>query len=242
MSSHWCSLCALLRKGTPGFKIDLRATLCSSLSLVFAEICTASALISIGTVIGKTNPVQLILIAILEVSGFILNGWLLQTFFEVSLCLSVLISNRVPHVVNRKFYLPFSKGWTTDHHKCPDLTEYRLVFACSIHFVFARITCPPVLFSPLKHLVHNKTHLIYLVCASRVWQSVTVFPISRWSLCTVPCSFIPLGRSSGWCSPGSCVGKDQKRPLRKRKWTTKLDCSPCLVCIVKWISNKQIDT
>uniref|UniRef100_A0A8C5AZI4 Rh blood group, D antigen n=1 Tax=Gadus morhua TaxID=8049 RepID=A0A8C5AZI4_GADMO len=30
-----------------------------------------------------TNPVQLILIAILEVSGFILNGWLLQTFFEV---------------------------------------------------------------------------------------------------------------------------------------------------------------
>ncbi|KAG7280707.1 hypothetical protein CRUP_004507 [Coryphaenoides rupestris] len=52
-------------------------------SLVLAEMCTASALVSVGTVMGKTNPVQLILIAILEVSGFILNGWLLQTFLEV---------------------------------------------------------------------------------------------------------------------------------------------------------------
>ncbi|CAL8286045.1 unnamed protein product [Lota lota] len=57
-------------------RIDLK-------SLVLAEICTASALISMSTVIGKTNPVQLILIAILEVSGFILNGWLLQTVLEV---------------------------------------------------------------------------------------------------------------------------------------------------------------
>ncbi|XP_056445998.1 rh blood group, D antigen [Gadus chalcogrammus] len=63
--------------------IQSRRILIDMKSLVFAEICTASALISIGTVIGKTNPVQLILIAILEVSGFILNGWLLRTFFEV---------------------------------------------------------------------------------------------------------------------------------------------------------------
>ena len=76
--------------GRPWLEDDLKATLFSFLSLVFAEICTASALISIGTVIGKTNPVQLILIAILEVSGFILNGWLLRTFLEVSLCLSHL--------------------------------------------------------------------------------------------------------------------------------------------------------
>lgn len=43
----------------------------------------ASALISIGTVLGKTNPLHLILIALLEVSGFVLNGWLLQTLLGV---------------------------------------------------------------------------------------------------------------------------------------------------------------
>ncbi|KAI3367899.1 hypothetical protein L3Q82_026724 [Scortum barcoo] len=41
-------------------RIDLR-------SLVVAELCAASALISIGAVMGKTNPVHLILIALLEV-------------------------------------------------------------------------------------------------------------------------------------------------------------------------------
>ncbi|XP_045919016.1 rh blood group, D antigen [Micropterus dolomieu] len=52
-------------------------------SLVVAEMCTASALISIGAVMGKTNPVHLILIALLEVSGFVLNEWLLQTLLKV---------------------------------------------------------------------------------------------------------------------------------------------------------------
>lgn len=53
-------------------------------SLVVAEMCTASALISIGAMLGKTNPVHLILIALLEVSGFVLNEWLLQTLLRVS--------------------------------------------------------------------------------------------------------------------------------------------------------------
>ncbi|XP_038585870.1 rh blood group, D antigen [Micropterus salmoides] len=52
-------------------------------SLVVAEMCTASALISIGAVMGKTNPVHLILIALLEVSGFVLNEWLLRTLLNV---------------------------------------------------------------------------------------------------------------------------------------------------------------
>lgn len=47
-------------------------------------MCAASALISIGVVLGKTNPVHLILIALLEVSGFVLNEWLLQTLLKVS--------------------------------------------------------------------------------------------------------------------------------------------------------------
>ncbi|TNN60124.1 Ammonium transporter Rh type B [Liparis tanakae] len=53
-------------------RVDLR-------SLVVAEMCAASALISIGALLGKTNPVHLVLIALVEVSGFILNRWLLQT-------------------------------------------------------------------------------------------------------------------------------------------------------------------
>lgn len=47
-------------------------------------MCAASALISIGAVLGKTNPVQLVLMALLEVSGFVLNEWLLHTLLKVS--------------------------------------------------------------------------------------------------------------------------------------------------------------
>ncbi|XP_077395581.1 rh blood group, D antigen [Festucalex cinctus] len=61
---------------TGKIKINLR-------SLVVAEMCTASVLISIGAVQGKTNPVHLILMALLEVFGFVLNEWLLQTLLPV---------------------------------------------------------------------------------------------------------------------------------------------------------------
>ncbi|XP_075883682.1 rh blood group, D antigen [Nelusetta ayraudi] len=60
-------------------------------SLVVAEMQAASALISIGAVLGKTNPVHLILIALLEVSGFVLNGWLLQTLLGTSPFSSIML-------------------------------------------------------------------------------------------------------------------------------------------------------
>uniref|UniRef100_UPI0037E73ACA rh blood group, D antigen isoform X2 n=1 Tax=Semicossyphus pulcher TaxID=241346 RepID=UPI0037E73ACA len=65
-------------------RIDLR-------SIVVAEMCTASALISIGAVLGKTNPVHLVLIALLEVSGFVLNKWLLQTLLKVQPLNSIML-------------------------------------------------------------------------------------------------------------------------------------------------------
>ncbi|XP_058472286.1 rh blood group, D antigen [Solea solea] len=65
-------------------RIDLR-------SLIDAEMCTASVLISIGAVLGRTNPVQLILISLLEVSGFILNKWVLQTWLKVQLLNSIMM-------------------------------------------------------------------------------------------------------------------------------------------------------
>ncbi|XP_028994315.1 rh blood group, D antigen isoform X2 [Betta splendens] len=52
-------------------------------SLVDAEMCAASALISIGGVLGKTNAVQLVVISLLEVSGFVLNTWILETLVKV---------------------------------------------------------------------------------------------------------------------------------------------------------------
>ncbi|KAM9842391.1 rh blood group, D antigen isoform 2-T2 [Aulostomus maculatus] len=51
-------------------------------SLVDAEICAASAIISIGAVLGKTNPVQLVIITLLEVPGFLFNDWLLLTLLS----------------------------------------------------------------------------------------------------------------------------------------------------------------
>ncbi|XP_004082443.1 RH-like protein isoform X2 [Oryzias latipes] len=52
-------------------------------SVLVAEMCAASALISMGAVMGKANPVQLVLLALLEVSGFVLNERLLQGLLKV---------------------------------------------------------------------------------------------------------------------------------------------------------------
>ncbi|KAM4723762.1 rh blood group, D antigen [Anableps anableps] len=60
-------------------------------SIIHAELCAVSALISIGSVLGKTNPVQLTLIALLEVTGFVLNEWLLQTLLKVQPLNSIML-------------------------------------------------------------------------------------------------------------------------------------------------------
>uniref|UniRef100_A0AAV2JDK4 Ammonium transporter AmtB-like domain-containing protein n=1 Tax=Knipowitschia caucasica TaxID=637954 RepID=A0AAV2JDK4_KNICA len=60
-------------------------------SLVYAEMCTVPALISIGTVLGKTNPVHLVLIALFEVSGFVLNEWLLHNFVKTQPSNSIML-------------------------------------------------------------------------------------------------------------------------------------------------------
>ncbi|KAJ8333124.1 hypothetical protein SKAU_G00420200 [Synaphobranchus kaupii] len=52
-------------------------------SLATANLCAASALISMGAVLGKTNPAHLIIMALLEVTGFMANRWILQTFLKV---------------------------------------------------------------------------------------------------------------------------------------------------------------
>ncbi|XP_058242418.1 rh blood group, D antigen isoform X2 [Hemibagrus wyckioides] len=51
-------------------------------SLVDAELCAASTLVAMGTIHGKTNPVQLLIFALIEVTGFVLNQWIIQTLFQ----------------------------------------------------------------------------------------------------------------------------------------------------------------
>lgn len=70
--------------------IDIEPLFCVWASLVVAEMCTASSLIAIGAVLGNTNPVNLLRIALLEVSGIVLHSWLLQTFLKVSLQLIIV--------------------------------------------------------------------------------------------------------------------------------------------------------
>lgn len=52
-------------------------------SLVDAELCAASALVAMGTIHGNANPVQLLMFALIEVTGFVLNQWIIQTMFQV---------------------------------------------------------------------------------------------------------------------------------------------------------------
>ncbi|TKS86368.1 C Rhesus blood group family type [Collichthys lucidus] len=60
-------------------------------SLIVAEMCAASAIISVGAMLGKINPVHLILITLLEVSGFVLNDWLLQTLLKTPPLNSIML-------------------------------------------------------------------------------------------------------------------------------------------------------
>ncbi|XP_024130055.1 rh blood group, D antigen isoform X2 [Oryzias melastigma] len=62
---------------------DKRRILVDLRSILVAEMSAASALISLGAVLGKVNPVQLILLALLEVPAFILNEWVLLSLLKV---------------------------------------------------------------------------------------------------------------------------------------------------------------
>ncbi|KAL1262552.1 hypothetical protein QQF64_005291 [Cirrhinus molitorella] len=60
-------------------------------SVIEAELCAASALIAMGAVHGKTNPVQLLLMALVEVTGFVVNQWVLRTLLRANPVYSVML-------------------------------------------------------------------------------------------------------------------------------------------------------
>ncbi|XP_060781255.1 rh blood group, D antigen isoform X1 [Neoarius graeffei] len=52
-------------------------------NLVDAELCAASALVAMGAIHGKTNPAQLLIFTLIEVTGFVLNQWLIKTIYKI---------------------------------------------------------------------------------------------------------------------------------------------------------------
>ncbi|XP_048414013.1 rh blood group, D antigen [Stegostoma tigrinum] len=52
-------------------------------SVIHADLSAVSALVSIGAILGNTSHIQLLLMAILEVTSFTANKWLLKFLFQI---------------------------------------------------------------------------------------------------------------------------------------------------------------
>lgn len=62
-----------------------------SFSMINADFCTGSVLISFGAVLGKTSPVQLLVMAVFEVTLFAVNEFILLSLLGVSYCIKIFI-------------------------------------------------------------------------------------------------------------------------------------------------------
>ena len=66
-------------------------------SMINADFCTGAVLISFGAVLGKTSPVQLLVMAMFEVTLFAINEYILLSLLGVSNIL-VIIHNKKIHL------------------------------------------------------------------------------------------------------------------------------------------------
>ncbi|KAG7469560.1 hypothetical protein MATL_G00130200 [Megalops atlanticus] len=73
-SLQWATLMQGFFHGMHGGKIHIGVE-----SMINADFCTGSVLISFGAVLGKTSPVQLLLMAVFEVTLFAINEFILLT-------------------------------------------------------------------------------------------------------------------------------------------------------------------
>uniref|UniRef100_A0A8C2A842 Rh family, B glycoprotein (gene/pseudogene) n=1 Tax=Cyprinus carpio TaxID=7962 RepID=A0A8C2A842_CYPCA len=78
-SLQWATLMQGFFHGLHHGKIHVGVT-----SMINADFCTGSVLISFGAVLGKTSPVQLLVMAIFEVTLFAVNEFILLSIFGVS--------------------------------------------------------------------------------------------------------------------------------------------------------------
>ncbi|XP_030627812.1 rh blood group, D antigen [Chanos chanos] len=87
-------------------------------SLVDAELCAASSLIAMGAVLGKVNPVQYMLMALLEVTSFVVSQWLLQTLIRIQVMNTIMYL----HIFGAFFgimtsWVLYRKGTEQQHEK-----------------------------------------------------------------------------------------------------------------------------
>lgn len=66
--------------------------LLSSLSMINADFCTGSVLISFGAVLGKTSPIQLLTMAMFEVTLFAVNEFILLSLLGVRLSKALIMT------------------------------------------------------------------------------------------------------------------------------------------------------
>lgn len=81
--------------------------MCLFCSMINADFCTGSVLISFGAVLGKTSPVQLLVMAIFEVTLFAVNEFILLSLLGVSVNtkkLDLLIVTKFEELVNLSKY------------------------------------------------------------------------------------------------------------------------------------------
>ncbi|KAI1895100.1 hypothetical protein AGOR_G00102820 [Albula goreensis] len=147
-------------------------------SLATANLCAASALISMGAVLGNTNPAHLILMALIEVTGFMANRWILQNFFQVPPISSIMLL----HIFGAFFGLSMSRilyqpGLEPRHEK--EKTDKKTTLFSTIGALFLWMFWPSfnsVLIDrdfPLK-----KLWVIYSTYLSLATSALTAFSIS----------------------------------------------------------------
>ncbi|XP_064207689.1 ammonium transporter Rh type B [Anguilla rostrata] len=74
---QWATLMQGFFHGMHGGKIHIGVE-----SMINADFCTGSVLISFGAVLGKTSPVQLLLMAVIEVTLFAVNEFIILSLLE----------------------------------------------------------------------------------------------------------------------------------------------------------------
>ncbi|XP_043573580.1 rh blood group, D antigen [Chiloscyllium plagiosum] len=75
---QWATILESLFFDSKNSKIRINMT-----SILHADLSAVSALVSMGAILGNTSPIQLLLMAILEVTCFTTNKWLLMYLFQI---------------------------------------------------------------------------------------------------------------------------------------------------------------
>ena len=70
--------------------------------MINADFCTGAVLISFGAVLGKTSPVQLLVMAMFEVTLFAVNEYILLSLLGVRIVVVIIQCKTIP-IINKKF-------------------------------------------------------------------------------------------------------------------------------------------